>query len=213
MKYCTKCGSELPQPNPRFCQQCGTKIAVAAAGGEKTGKQDKAKPAGKKTTPAQAAWALALLAAFLFIALIWPFTYWEAAGSACTQHYQYLTAFGKDAAWMHFASDYYDSIPLDNYTYNAKANAAAAYALNAKQALTSWNYTLSFLRLNDGLLSSCNISAASAEANITGEISAAGAKAASMENSLSGFAAANASLAEGAKSMLRDVKAQASAIK
>ncbi len=170
-------------------------------------------PGGKKSIMVQAAAVLVILAAFFFIAFAGPFTYWSAADSASTQYYQYLTAFGKDANWMHFASDYYDSMPLDNYTLNVKANAAADYALNAKQALTSWNYTLAFLRQNSGLLSSCNISAQPAEENITGEISVAGARAASMEVDLRAFAQENASLVEGTTSMLREVEAQSSAMK
>ena len=219
MKYCMKCGNSLPDPNPKFCPDCGSRIPAAkapAAEGKKKEKPEPEKPMDWKGLGKKAAIGIAMLVIFFYVAFGWPGWYYDQADTASQQYFQYMTAFGKDSSWMDFGAKSYNNITLDNYTFQVKAKSADTYAKNAKQALTSWNYTLSFLRSNSGLLNSANISATDAEANITSKVSEVKDEVGKMQSELGGFAVpggVNESAVQNTLASLKQAELQAAAMK
>ena len=144
-----------------------------------------------KETIALAALALALIVAFVFIAFYLPGAHWERVNAVGAQYYEYLAIFNGDESELNALSNGYTGLPLDNSTLDRKVAFASAYALNAKHALTSWNYFDAFLSQNEGLLRDYNVDAAAAKNKINAAQTEVEKQARLMRSELKEFAGAN----------------------
>jgi len=149
---------------------------------------------------------LALLVAFFLIAFVMPLLYWYNAGGVETQYYQYYTAFGKDAAGLESMAARYDSMRMSGMTFTAKAKAAGAYALKAKQVLETWNYTRSFILQSKGMLDGLGVDTAGALSSIESHAFAVNANTGRMASELEAFAGGDPKKEGEISSALEDLK-------
>ena len=206
MKFCPNCGNKL-ETTSNYCPKCGSalKTAVASATEKSSAgatQKNEAKTEAQKRKPltlrekiSRSLLAGFLIIAFIFIAFYLPGAHWQHVNAVGNQYYEQRTVFNNDLSELNSLSESYASAPLENATLSRKATLASAYALKAKQAVTSWNYFRSFLDQNDGLLKDYNVNSGDAKKEIDSGLSAVKTETQLMHSELRDYASGDAAIA------------------
>jgi len=148
MKHCLECGHKLPPSTPKHCPNCGALLAAKA--------QEKASaPKNFSQQVMDAARVLLgvfLLFAFFLAIIFYPIAQWERSRAAGAQYYSQFTQVSKDFHELEFLAKQYDSLKIDDYTFNRKVAAAADFAARAKHAAVTRGYFATFISANQDAL-------------------------------------------------------------
>ncbi|MEM0475313.1 MAG: zinc-ribbon domain-containing protein [Candidatus Norongarragalinales archaeon] len=186
MKYCPNCGKKLAQAASNYCPRCGGALREHVEKTKST--QLPAKPSlSLKERVARVVLAFALITAFILIGFYLPGVHWRRVYAVGDRYYEQLMIFNNDLSELNELANGYAGLPLDNSTLSRKAAFASAYALKARQALTSWNYFAAFLTQNEGILADYNVKASEAKSKIAAQQSTVKRQAQTMRSELSEF--------------------------
>ncbi len=206
MKFCPNCGKKL-ETTSNYCPKCGGALKTAAASAtEKSSagatRKNEAKTEAQKGTPRSlqekiVRYLLAglMIIVFIFIAFYLPGAQWQRVNAVGNKYYEQRTVFNNDLSELNALSGSYADARLGNATLSRKATLASAYALKAKQAVTSWNYFSSFLAQNDGLLKDYNVNSSDAKKEIDSGLSAVKTETQLMHSELRDYASGDAAIA------------------